>query len=57
MSSRFGAGAKTLEIDAERDDAVVALEPLGGGLGGLRRGREERVDRARSRSRRERRAG
>ena len=38
------SGLKELEIDSERDDPVVTLEPLGRGHGGLRRRCEERID-------------
>ena len=44
MRSRFDAGRNRVEIDAERDDAVVALEALRGRFRRLARRREERVD-------------
>ena len=44
ISLRFSPGPEEVEVDAGRDDAVVAGEALGGRRRRLRGGGEERVD-------------
>ena len=56
-SWRFGAGREEAEVDAERDDPVVTLEPLVGFRASPRKSPGARRSAFARRSRRERRAG